>query len=98
MLKNWHTHNTPLWFISLEMDDFVPNGEVWITSVSPRAVELTGEGRTVSFDPRLFEFFRLDAKDIPLREIDLARFTRFLGMRNRKSGVFTLLAELASVQ
>jgi hypothetical protein len=98
MLRNWHTHNTSLWFISLEMEDFVPNGEAWITSALPTAVEITGEGRSLSFDPRLFEFFRLDAKDIPLREIDLARFTRFLGMRNRETGVFTLLAELASVQ
>ena len=80
------------------MEDFVPNGEAWVRAVSPTGVELEGEGRKVSFDPRIIEFWRLDADDIPLRGIDLARFNRFLGMRNGETGVFTLLAELASVQ
>jgi hypothetical protein len=97
IFRKWQTHNTPLWFISLEMSDFVPNGEAWITAVSPISVEMTGEGRSTTFDPRDFDFWRLDAEDIPLRETDLARYVRFLGMRRRSDDVFLLLAELATV-
>ena len=80
------------------MEDFVPNGEAWVTAVSPTSVEISGEGQSVSFDPRVFDFWRLGPKDVPFREIDVARFNRFLGMRNRETKVFSLLVELASVQ
>jgi hypothetical protein len=87
-----------LWFFSLEMADFVPNGEARVTLALPTRVELDGEGRRVSFDPRTTDFWLLNAEDIPFRDVDVARFNCFLGMRSRETKVFSLLAELASVQ
>jgi hypothetical protein len=100
MLKKWHTDNTVLWFVSFEMLDFIPSSDVRVTLASPTRVEITeeGNGKSVSFDPREIDFWLLDASDVPLRDIDVAPFARFLGMRRRGDNAPTLLAERASVQ
>ncbi|MGA2333934.1 MAG: hypothetical protein ABSG08_01045 [Terriglobales bacterium] len=98
MLRNWHTHATTLCFVSFEFADFIPNAEVRVLSVSPTEVVLEGEGQQTSFDPRTTSFWSLSADDIPVREMDLAEFSRFLGMRCREDGPYTLLAEPAAVQ
>lgn len=98
IFKNWHTQDMTLFFVSFEIADFVPNCEARIVSVSPLKVELEGEGQRVSFDPRKASFWSLSAEDIPLRNIDLAPFVRFLGIRLEGEGRYCLLAERASVQ
>jgi hypothetical protein len=99
ILRKWQTQRTILWFASLEMSDWIPNCDATVVSVVPDRVEIAGDGQIVSFDPVTVEFWLLDEEDIPLREVDLAPFVRFLGMRKLTGDkALSFLAERASLQ
>jgi hypothetical protein len=99
-LRKWQKDKTPLCFISFEFSDVFSLIDVRVNTVTSEKLELLAEllpDPIIPVDLRGMKFWELEPEDIPVSDLDLAAFVRFLGMRRSDEDVPLLLVEKAIV-
>jgi hypothetical protein len=84
IFRNWQTHRTLLWFLSLEFSDWAhgPEVRVKVTSVEPTGVVLALESGDVEvLDLEGAEFDEAGPDESPFLNVPAESFVRFLEVR-----------------
>jgi len=99
-LRKWQKDKTPLCFVSFKFSDVFAFIDVRVNTVTSVKLELFAEllpDPIIPIDLQGMEFWELGPEDIPISDLDLAAFVRFLGMRRSDEDVPLLLVEKAIV-